>query len=75
MSFLTGRRIALAADLLLEPARGRLRRPEVGYGELRLETRSSAFAASAPQYPHGDFTISSTPAPTVTSATRRRPDK
>ncbi len=71
MSFLTGWRIALAADLLQEPGADRRlgRRP----GRLRQRVRAQhgvqapARDEPAPVPPHGDLTISITPEPTVTS--------
>ena len=69
MSFLTGWRIALAADLLLEPGAtdrlgrgaGRLRQP------VRSEHRVQARPRGEPGAVQGDLTTSSTPEPTVTS--------
>ena len=71
MSFLTGWRIALAADLLLEPGAtvGSVA-AQVGYGSpFALSTAFKRLRGSEPAAvpPHGDLTISSTPAPTVTS--------
>ena len=71
MSFLTGWRIALAADLLREPgatvgsvaAAGRLRQLVRAQHRLQADPRDQPAAVP----PHGDLTISSTPAPTVTS--------
>ena len=71
MSFLTGWRIALAADLLREPGAtvGSVA-DRVGYGSaFALSTAFKRLRGISPQPvpPHGDLTISITPAPTVTS--------
>ena len=71
MSFLTGWRIALAADLLREPGAtvGSVA-AQVGYGSpFALSTAFKRVRGDQPAAvpPHGDLTISSTPAPTVTS--------